>query len=530
MEDGMSYATATRWNASTDVVVVGAGGAGLVSAISAHDHGADVLVLEKMENVGGITILAGGGIKAVRDAELAVQYLTKTQGGRVGEKVIRTFAQGLQELPAYLSKLAEANGAVISVRDEGHEGIYDFPGKETIFSLTVTDIPGFSGYEWAYTGKNLQGQRFFKILLDNATRRGITIRTNSPVKSLITSADGAVIGVRASIGGRDQAIRARRGVILACGGFEFNEKLKQEYFEADPVYAMGNPGNTGDGIVMAQKVGAALWHMWHYHGSYGFKFDDYPSAFRISPGGARQPNRPISWILLDKAGRRFMNELHPAPQDTGGRPLGMFDPDALDYTRIPALMIFDEQGRKLGRIANPLTTQKEHRYIWSEDNLAEVERGWIRRYDSLTELARAQGWKEERLRASIEKWNAGVDSHCDEEFGRPPGTLFAIRHAPFYVVPVWPILTNTQGGPEHDHRQRVLDPFGEPIPGLYAAGELGSFFGHLYLLGGNLSEVLISGRAAGKDAAARRPWDESDQSDDEQIASAHAFVAEAAES
>jgi succinate dehydrogenase/fumarate reductase flavoprotein subunit len=489
-----------KWSLTADVVVVGAGGAGLVSAINAHDHGARVIVLEKMPNPGGITILAGGGIKAVKSAEAAIQYLTKTQGGRVSDALVKVFAQGMFELPGYLQELAKINGAVISRRDQSHEGIYPFPGADSIYSLSVTDVPGFGGYDWTYTGKNLDGQRLFKVLLDNVRHRDIPVRTNSPVRSLITES-GEIVGVWADLNGQRSAIRARKAVILASGGFEFNEKLKREYFEAMPIYAMGNPGNTGDGLLMAQKVGAALWHMWHFHGSYGFKFDDYETAFRIAPSGARHPNRPISWILVDKSGRRFMNELHPACQDTAARPLGQYDPDIVDFPRIPAYMIFDEEGRKLGRIANPLTSHPRHRYVWSEDNLAEVDRGWIRKYDSVAEIAAARGWDAGVLDATLRRWNEIVAAKHDDDHRRPPGTLFPVKSPPFYVVPVWPLLTNTQGGPEHDEWQRVLDPFGEPIPRLYAAGELGSFFGHLYLLGGNLSEVVISGRIAGREAA-----------------------------
>jgi succinate dehydrogenase/fumarate reductase flavoprotein subunit len=498
--------TNIEWALETDVIVVGAGGAGLVSAINAHDSGADVLVLEKMPNVGGITILAGGGVKAAWDEDKAIQYLTKTQGGRVGEKLIAAFAKGLVELPDYVRELAKVNGAEVVVRNEGHAGIYPFPGADTIYSITIKDLPGFTGYDWAHTGKNLNGQRLYKVLLDNVLQREIPIHTESPVTSLITNSDGEIIGVWADIKGQRSAIKARKAVILASGGFEFNEKLKKEYFEATPVYAMGNPGNTGDGILMAQKVGAALWHMWHFHGSYGFKFDDYATAFRIAPGGARNPDRPISWIVVDKEAKRFMNELHPATQDTAARPLGFYDPDIPDYTRIPAYLIFDEEGRKLGRIANPLTTNPADRYEWSEDNSAEVARGWIKQYDSVEAIADGQGWDVDVLKRTLARWDEIVTTKNDSDHKRPPGTLAPIRTAPFYVVPVWPLLTNTQGGPEHDEYQRVLDPYGVPISRLYSVGELGSFFGHLYLLGGNLSEVVISGRIAGTDAAQLPSW------------------------
>ncbi|MDF2925741.1 MAG: fumarate reductase/succinate dehyfrogenase, flavoprotein subunit [Paenibacillaceae bacterium] len=373
-----------QWTLETDVIVVGFGASGGVSAVSAYDSGAEVIILEKMSRPGGSSILAGGALKAVHDVEAGVAYLTHTQGGRVDEQRIRTFAEGLYELPDYLQKLAEADGAKIAVRpSQGGAGVYPFPGADTFYTVFVQQIPGFEGYDWSSTGGNLNGQRLIRLLSDNVEKRGIPVHYNSPVKRLVQDGSGAVIGVEAQLEGKPAVIRARKGVILASGGFEFNEKLKKEYLEATPVYSMGNPGNTGDGVLMAQKAGAALWHMWHIHGSYGFKFPDFEPAIRIAPGGVRNDNRKVPWVLVDQAGKRFMNEYHPAPQDTMHRPLQFFDPDIPGYSRIPAYMIFDEEGRKLGRIANPLSAHPDHQYEWSSDNSAEVERGWIGKYDLL---------------------------------------------------------------------------------------------------------------------------------------------------
>jgi succinate dehydrogenase/fumarate reductase flavoprotein subunit len=490
------------WTIETDVVVAGYGAAGAIAAINARDKNADVLILEKTENPGGSSILAGGAIKAAGDVEKAVKYLTYTQGGRVEDKLIQTFAEGLCTIPAYLEELAAVNGAKIAIREQmAAAGVYPFPGADTFFSTYIQDIPGFAGYAWSSTGANLNAQRLIKLLADNVEKRQIPVRYRTPAVSLVTDYDGTVRGVEAREGEKTIFIKANKGVILASGGFGFNEKLKREYFEAIPVYAMGNPGNTGDGILMAQKAGAALWHMWHFHGSYGFKFDDYEPAVRVSIGGARNDNRKVAWILLDKYGKRFMNEYHPAPQDTMHRPLEFFDPDIPGYPRIPATMIFDEEGRKLGRIGNPLTAVEAHKLTWSADNSEEVKRGWIKQYDTLEALARGEGLNETEVTRSVNRWNVFVEHGTDEDFRRPAGTIVKIEKPPFYAVKVWPICTNTQGGPEHDEQQRVLDPYGKPIPHLYAAGELGSFFGHLYLLGGNLGECFVAGRIAGSGAA-----------------------------
>jgi predicted oxidoreductase len=94
---------------------------------------------------------------------------------------------------------------------------------------------------------------------------------------------------------------------------------------------------------------------------------------------------------------------------------------------------------------------------------------------------------------------------ADEDFKRPPGAMMRIERPPFYGAPVWATVSNTQGGPVHDEQQRIIDAFGAPIPRLYAAGELGSSFGHLYLSGGNIAECFVTGRIAGRNAAEAEP-------------------------
>ena len=138
---------------------------------------------------------------------------------------------------------------------------------------------------------------------------------------------------------------------------------------------------------------------------------------------------------------------------------------------------------------------------WSADNSAEVAAGIIGRADSLDELARAIAVDVDQLHQQIQRWNGHCANEQDADFGRPRSSMLPISTAPFYYAQMWPIVSNTQGGPVHDARQRVLNPFGEPIAGLFAAGELGSVFGHLYLSGGNVSECFIGGRQAGREAA-----------------------------
>ena len=110
------------------------------------------------------------------------------------------------------------------------------------------------------------------------------------------------------------------------------------------------------------------------------------------------------------------------------------------------------------------------------------------------------------LEATLARWNELCASKDDVDFGRPSGTMMKIQRPPFYAGQVWPVVSNTQGGPEHDAQQRIIDVEDNPIPRLYAAGELGSGWGHLYMSGGNLAECLVTGQIAGKQAAALESW------------------------
>lgn len=497
-------------NLEADVIVVGYGLAGGVAAISAHDAGAKPIILEKAKYPGGCSVLAGGSALKVSNVEKAIEYFTALSGGRVEQEVINAFTQGLAEIADFLSKLAKVDNARLKV--QVRDGRYPLSGREgCLGTVVVTRIPAFNGFP-GITSTRANGQTMFKLIMDNVEARKIPVLLNTPARELVVDDKGAIIGVKARIQGRLRVFKARRGVVLACGGFEQNDWMRLQYLQGKPFYSMAPLSNTGDGIIMAQKVGAALWHMWHIHGSYGFKFPGYPIAFRHPFSGPRQEDRKMPWIVVDKLGRRYMNECPPAPQDTPHRPMEIFDPDLVDYPRIPSYLIFDEVGRKQGPIAQPMGFQEEYRYDWSRDNLQEIVRGWILKADSLRELAeKIQALPENRalmspevLEQTVLQWNECVQKKKDPLL-RPEDTMLPIIKPPFYGVPVYPIITNTQGGPQHNARQQVLDAFKQPIKRLYTAGELGSFFAHLYELGGNLGECISSGRIAGRNAAAEPP-------------------------
>lgn len=494
--------TNRKWDLETDILVAGCGYAGAAAAIFAHDAGARVLLLEKMANPGGLSILAGGFAVICDDPNEAFTYLKHTCGGRTGDDVLRAFAKGMTWLPDFYRDLVKINGAEIIERHR-RGATYRLPGWETFGEIYITAIPNYTGFPWVNGLRG--GARLFKVLYDNLNARKIDILCRTPARRLITNGAGEVIGVEASRNGTPLFIKVKRGVILATGGFEFDQEFKDHFVQAKPVYALYR-GNTADGIRMAQQVGARVWHMWHIHSGYGFKYDEFPIAFRTMISGTRKPEQIMPWILLDKCGRRFMNEYPPAIQDTGIRALEYFDAEIQDYPRIPCYLIFDEKGRGLGQIGFCPINDPEVSYSWSQDNSAEIGRGWIKQAETIPELCKILGLNPEAAEESVGRWNHMCEKGKDADFGRLPGTMIPIKEPPFYGMQAWPIVTNTQGGPEHNAWQQVLNIDGEPIPRLYAIGELGSLFGHLYLEAGNISECFVGGRIAAGDAWGLGPW------------------------
>ena len=205
--------------------------------------------------------------------------------------------------------------------------------------------------------------------------------------------------------------------------------------------------------------------------------------------------------------KRFKDEYPPVPQDTGTRSIGILRRRYSGLPRIPCYLIFDEEGRKLGPIGIPIVNDERYDATWSEDNLAEIEKGWIKKGNSLEDIAAQIDINPKVLRETVDRWNAQCGENQDTDHKHPPKTMMPIKNGPFYVMEAWPIVNNTQGGPEHDVKQRVLDPMKKPIPRLYVAGEISSIYGHLYLEAGNITECFVAGKIAGQNAAAEQGWD-----------------------
>ena len=279
-------------------MVVGYGYAGATAAIEASAHGARVLLIEKMPDPGGISITSGGSARCALDAEDAFAYLKATNAGTTPDSVIRVLADGMIEMERYVEKLATAVGRKVIVTEHagGKGGNYPFPGWKTFYHAMIEDYPEFDLakiYPQVRARAYAPGPRLFKVMEDNIALHKIEVRLETQAERLIFDDDHGVVGLEMTSEGARRAVKARRAVILACGGFEAHEEMKLQYWPARPILTVGNRGNTGDGVRMSQAVGARLWHMWHYHGSYVFRHPDpsFPYGLRVQAPARLESSR-----------------------------------------------------------------------------------------------------------------------------------------------------------------------------------------------------------------------------------------------
>jgi succinate dehydrogenase/fumarate reductase flavoprotein subunit len=487
-----------KWTMETDIVIVGFGGAGATAAMEAHDAGAKVLVLEKAPSnlPGGNTGCCAGYILPPSNAEDGFKYYKALGSGTVtDDELIRTFVKALMGVPDWLKKL----GVPVEVIAPERPGAFPkLPGAKVDYVRVVGG-----------------GVEAFKILLKETQARKIKIMYETPVKRLIQNpGSGAVLGVVAESKGKSIFIKAKRGVILACGGYENNMEMQSNFnFPGLKFYPWGTPYNTGDGLLMSMAAGAKIWHLPSLElMSYTIKAATDQLGCSIPVGSF--PNSG-SFIYVNKYGKRFTEENKRLAHYKGPVEVTFYDHERAEYSNIPFFMIFDETYKKQGPLVpkNYLPGQVSGWAVvqkivedWSADNSKEIDKGWIKKADTIANLAKAVGISPEGLSATISSYNEYQGKGQDPEFGRAAKTLLPIHTPPYYAMELGLCVINTQGGPTHDAESRVLDIDNKPIPRLYAAGELGSFFGHLYQGGNNFPEALAFGRIAGKNAAKLTPW------------------------
>jgi 3-oxosteroid 1-dehydrogenase len=544
------------WDVSVDFVSVGSGGGGLVGALSAEKEGLSSLVIEKQSLVGGSTAMSGGMVwvpnnPLMKAANMADSY---ADGLAYFESVVGDAGPGssparrkafLEEGPGMVSFLQQRGVTFMSApgwsdnydtykggKPEGRSfecppfdtaalgtwktriqpgisaGIGFVAGSQDLISLTNFNRSASALVKTARVWLRTQSARIRRRalvsggaalvgnLLKAVLDRGIPVWTDAAVTDLVTEGD-RVVGVHVARDGKELFVEARRGVLLAAGGFARNRSMRETY-GGDQVppqdWTIANPGDTGETLQAAMRLGARTdlmdeaWWLPRTLGGGGISTLDNARC------------RPRT-IVVDAAGRRFVNEAN-SKVEVGK---AMFSQDKVAKA-IPCWLIMDDRYRR--RYAHTHSLRHVGRFPkeW-------VQTGFVKSAGTLEELARVCGIDPQGLASTVRRFNVNARRGADPDFGRgeslynqlngdpankPNTSLGPVEDAPFYALQLVPADVGTCGGLVTDDWGRVLRQDDEPIAGLYATGNTtATVMGRTYMsAGGSISNSMVFGYRA----------------------------------
>lgn len=451
-----------------DVIVIGAGLAGHCATLAAAETGASVLLIEKCDEVGGSTVLSGGFIafadtpiqraQGVKDdADLLLTDLRTVGGPYTQDALLQTYVSEQQDLYGWLT------------------------GK----GLSFTEVELGSGQSAARSHAIDPGLMIATLNEAASALENVQIRTRTTAVCLVREGqDGAVTGVTIDEGGRLSDVSARGGVVIASGGFSRSEDFLNKFAPNQArALRVGGPGNFGDGLRMAWRLGADVKDMGQIKGTYGAHATECNNGQEILLMFYRGA------IIVNRAGKRFVDE-------------------SISYKLVGEAAMIQ---------AEPVSWQIFDDAIYREasgsarlfDPVPALNRGLIVKADTLDELCAACGIDTESLRNTVARYNTDAEMGLDTEFGRDGlchhvGALAPLVTAPFYAYPSTAAVLATYCGLAVDATSQVIDVYEDPIDGLYAAGEvMGGFHGQAYVTGSSLGKAAIFGRIAGRQAAGR---------------------------
>ena len=512
-----------------DVIVAGSGAAGLVAALAAASAGADVLVLESTAHWGGSSAMSGGHVwvpvnhhmpdAGVEDSfDEALRYCLAHNPDRE-ETMIRAFLVAAPDMVRFVESHSELRFQASAWPDTFAEGPGGKPaarhlepaplavGQDWAAEIWPTSIPPVLTNDEVFgAGLHFDGSAFPAELAEGRMARGevtlgvalvlgllracrsagVTMRKNARVRSLTTRTDGRVTGVSADGIGE---VTARRGVILATGGFEWDPGLRAELLGGPLTHPLSPPGHLGDAIRLAGQAGAALGQLdedwcWPATETAGGDWGDEARSPRHSMVLAERTMPHVIWV--NAAGRRFVNEA----AHNCALAFRELDPASNAFRNVPAWAVGD--GQFLQRYPASVGAVQAQ---------------------GLAELAELIGVDPAGLTASVERFNEFARSGRDDDFRRgetaydrnlgDPGSehpsLGTIEKPPFFAVRIHPGSVGTKGGPRTDACARAMTWAGMPIPGLYAAGNaMAAVFGPGIVAGGlSLASAMTWGWIAG---------------------------------
>jgi 3-oxosteroid 1-dehydrogenase len=567
-----------EWDHAYDVLVMGSGGAGQCAALRAHDLGLDVLIAEKGATWGGSTAMSGGAVwvpnnrdmkaKGIEDSEDdAVKYILHLTGGSVAEDRIRTFVREGNRMIDYLEANTHLKFESLAIYPDYHpedpggraggRSLEPIPfdgtrlGEEfrTLhepyppamvmgkFLLTVMEAralmqPGLAPKlgmakgmaKYAARAKKRKlygrdpflslGQALMAGLRMSLIERGVPLWLNCAVQSFVVE-DGRVTGALAVRDGKTIRIGARRGVVVAAGGFERNDEMRKKYQRApiEASWTVGNFENTGDGILAGEAIGAKLdvelmREAWWMPATIApnVRYNNVLMLEKSLPHG----------MFVNRNAQRFVNE----GESYNDLVIDMYEQDAKDHATVPGWFIVDATYRSRYNLGPVMPG-----FVMPDKRIPSGWRpgeGWLYKADTLEDLAREINLDPEALRRTVDRFNGFARSGVDEDFHRgasandryysdprakPNPTLGPIETPPFYAVPLSPSDLGTKSGLVTDNDGRVLDEDDRPIPGLYGAGNSTStvmgtrYAGAGATIGPAMVFGFLCGEAIAKDAA-----------------------------
>ncbi|WP_459545507.1 FAD-dependent oxidoreductase [Nocardia sp. X0981] len=529
----------TSWDEETDVVVLGSGAAGLTAALTAGVEGAAVELFEKAPTVGGTSAVSGGlaWIPAHNRAEreltvdAALAYLTAQSLDSMDDELVEVFVRTGARM---LDFVEQHSGVTFEVAEGFPDYKPELPGGQPAGGRSLGpaayDLARLGAWrdrlttfplDWSNVGFDAEtrarlravlgaasadicvaGQALVAGLLEGVLAAGIIPRTGARGAELIT--EGATVaGVRIAVGDGELTIRARRGVVLATGGFEWDPGLVKAFLRGPMTGPVSPPHNTGDGLRMAMALGADLGNMGEAWWVPVVQLPGDTIGGRQRSRSVRlERTRPRS-IIVNRAGKRFVNEA--AEYNSMAGAFHYLDPRG-GYVNNPGWMVFDaEHLRRYG-------------FLGVEPGGAAPE--WFCESADLGELGARTGIDPAGLGHTVAEWNRAVAAGADPQFGRGASeydgywgdpdadtvagrTLGPLDTAPYYAVPVTVGAMGTKGGPRTDRDARVRHIGGAVIPGLYAVGNaMAGVTGRAYGgAGGTIGPGMVWGFRAGYNAA-----------------------------
>lgn len=505
-----------KWDLTADVVVVGSGGSAFLAAIAARKAGASVVMMEKSDKVGGTTAVSGGamwipmnkhmaslGISDSREEALA--YCKKLTNGRAADSMVEKYVDTAPQVLAFIETNTDVRFGAMTMPDYHPEEAGAKMGGRSIepqlfditqlgewrekvrpnalpFMAAVTCEELWGEYKVNISPANLpiemiidrmdkglvvQGNALIAGLLKASLELGITILLETRAMALVRE-NGRVVGVRAQKEGADYAVGANGGVVLATGGFEWNDALKKKYLPGVLTHPNTPPFNEGDGAIMAAELGAdlALMHEVWWMPSTSVPGEEYEGKpySQLCIAERACPHT----ILVNRMGQRFANEA--SNYNDLGKAFGHFNENGTGFRNLPAFAILD--------------TQYREKYSLLTVSPGDPDPEWFIKADTLEELADMIGVDKKGLLETVARFNGFARAGKDRDFGRgdsaydryvgdvsaPYPNLGTIEKSPFYAAPMHPGALGTKGGPRTNVDAQVLDVRGAVIEGLYAAG------------------------------------------------------------